>query len=222
MKKFLLVLVLFILVCNMASAQVRYTKKETMNHIDYFAKQYKAHKTYNNKIKASIIDYKGSRYSSDTILREIKDSIQMEFEVGTIERMDGFYKIEKGKEIKDNKLKKVDVYHIMLCPVVDGKILIDTVYIWDKMFVGPVTYHVFSVEDTILKSEKIIVGQRYNFLLLSFFDKKFPLMYNGYLTTLCFDEVCTLRFPIGQYSNFYTTPNLKGLYYLKNIGNISD
>lgn len=215
MKRFLLVLVSIILFCNMVSAQVHYTKKEKMNHIDYFSKQYKVHKTFNNKIKASIIDYKGSRYSSDTILREIEDSIQMEFEVATIEKMDGFYKIKKGKEYKDNKLKKVDVYHIMLCPIVDEKILIDTVYIWDKMFIGPVTYHVFSVGDTVLKSEVIKAGQRYNFLLLSFFDKKFPPIYNGYVTTLCFDDVCTLTFPIGRYSNFYITPNLMGLYYIE-------
>lgn len=215
MKRFFLILVLSTLVCKIGFTQDLLTKKERLMHqIDFFIRDYKAHRTHNNKIKASIIDYKEYMYSNDSILREIKDSIQMEFEVGTIEKMDGFYKIKEGKEYKDNKLKKVDVYHIMLCPVVDGKILIDTVYIWDKMFIGPVTYHVFSVEDPLLKSDKIKVGQRYNFLLLSFFDKKLPGMY-GYVVPLCFDNVCTLRFPIGRLGNFYITPNLKGLYYMK-------
>lgn len=199
----------------MGFTQDIFTKKERLIHqIDFFIRDYKAHRTHNNKIKASIIDYKEYMYSNDSILREIKDSIQMDFEVATIEKMDAFYKLKEDKEYKDNKLKKVDVYHIMLCPIVEGKRLRDTVYIWDKMFVGDVTYNVFSVEDTLLKSEKIKVGEIYNFLLLSFFDKQLPDMY-GYVVPLCFDNVCTLRFPIGRLGNFYITPNLKGLYYMK-------
>lgn len=214
MKKPFLILVLYILICNIAFAQSYFTKEEQlMGNIRFFTKEYKAHKTYNNKIKASIIDYKRFMDSNDTILRDIEDSIQMEFEVGTIEKVDDFYKIKIGEKTEDQMLKNVDVYHITLCPIVEGKRLRDTVYILGEMHVGDVTYHIYSVADTVLKSEKITEGQRYNFLLLSFFDKQLPSMYS-YLVPLCFDNVCTLRFPIGRLGNFYTTPNLKGLYYI--------
>lgn len=217
MKKVFLLLVLSTIFCKVGFSQFEFTKEESLiAKILYFSKQYKEHKTHNNKINASIIDYKEFLNDNDTILREIKDSIQMEFEVVTIEKMTDFYKVKIGENLKDKKLKKVDVYHITLCPIVEGKRQKQTVYILGKKYVEDVTYHIFSVGDTVLKSKRIKEGQRYNFLLLSFFDKELPDMY-GYLVPVCFDNVCTLRFPIGMLGNFYTTPNLKGLYYTKRL-----
>ena len=81
MKKVFLLLVLSTIFCKVGFSQFEFTKEESLiAKILYFSKQYKEHKTHNNKINASIIDYKEFLNDNDTILREIKDSIQMEFD----------------------------------------------------------------------------------------------------------------------------------------------
>ncbi|MDR1006109.1 MAG: hypothetical protein LBL74_04520 [Bacteroidales bacterium] len=193
MKRILIIL--FSLISIYSYSQVKTDKIE--GHINY----YRSIKNKSGKINVSKLFENANRQEI------IEDSIQKTFEIVGIEKLDSCYKVDK------NTLEPIDAYVISVSNVIDGNLKKDTFNILGEQYPLTGVYHILSC-DTMQNGIKIEIGQRYNMLLISYFDRILPNMYHETNMPICLNNICILHFPIGFIMNFYTTPNLKGLHYI--------
>ena len=177
-------------------------RMRTLGMINY----YKDKKTIKGKINISCIaaDKDSKAYFS------IPDSIYGRFEVLQITRFDSSF-----HRIKWDMIEPIDVYQITIARVEDSILVGDSVNIRGKYYQRLDMYNVLSVDYPLDYCNKIKVGQRYDLLLISFFDKCDNIFHDD-RQDFCIDNVCIFNFPIGMIGCFYTTPNMIGLNYHEN------
>lgn len=74
-------------------------------------------------------------------------------------------------------------------------------------------YDVFSIDNKTESRTKLIIGEKYKLLLLSYFGKDIKPMVEGKYLFLLIDDVWISQVYIHNI-NIYTSPNLEGLYYI--------
>lgn len=182
-------------------------RKPTINEFIFWEHVYEENTNEEGKVEASLIE-ELSGFDDYGPYPIIKDSIQMTFKVGSIKRVNNFYTLKK------NKIVKAEVYYIYLNPFVDGNTLKRSFNYFGKLITEEVTYGILTVcKESNRKDKKIKKGDIYNFTIYTFFDKKLPLLYSGAVCPLFIDNACNLTYSMGVDGNFYSTPNLNGLYY---------
>lgn len=165
--------------------ELNLTKKKVLGNICYM-------KEYTKYCKnGKVLEIQISDKPLDTIC-DSKDSIREVFIIRKIEKVKYAYcKI-------DNILYPKNVYKIYLQCISNPSF--------------NYVYQVLSIEDKVEGKTKIKEGEKYNLLLISYFARdKFR---QGNYYDILLDDVYMVFVPMHVWGlNFYTTPNLKGLYY---------
>ncbi len=98
-------------------------------------------------------------------------------------------------EIVNRKIKKIKVYKLKF---IDNQ---------------GALYYIISIDKKIENGLKLTIGNTYELLLLPYFGKDLSSITEGELKSLLIDNVWITQVYVNNV-NIYTSPNLKGLYYI--------